>query len=159
VFVSGSDVYVCGNASLWKNGTMQELDFAATSVFVSSGDVYVIGVNGRCGVFMKNGVQKLFPYFDENWKPLDDARCLKSIFVSGSDVYLAGNNHQNGMLWKNNVPFVLGDWDAQSVFVSGSDVCVAGRGRNGTGAFLWKNGTTQRLSKSGSASAYSVFVK
>jgi len=149
VFVSAGCVYVAGsigsNAILWKDGVAQNLSVgAASSVFVSGDDVYVVG-----NKLWKNGtVQKLT---DESDHPGGS-----SVFVSGNDVYVVGNK-----LWKNGTVQKLTDGSdhpgGSFVFVSGDDVYVAG---TSLGAVVWKNGVAQHLASGymRSAEANSVFV-
>jgi hypothetical protein len=131
VFVAGSDVYVAGfemdpmvgyQARVWKNGEAMHLaDGAmygsfATSVSVSGGDVYVLGVLERSSwgdsVVWKNG--NILYYINgqaPNYLPY-----TRSIFVHGGDVYVAGGQSPNQTLnaggwiptlWKNGVPIAL----------------------------------------------------
>ncbi|MDR1841333.1 MAG: hypothetical protein LBQ86_05350 [Holophagales bacterium] len=166
VFVSGNDVYVVGNVTLWKNGAAQRLsdDGQAHSVYVSGNDVYVAGREGpwdsAVATVWKNGVPRRLGNGE-----------ARSVFVSGKDVYVAGDQNNAATLWKNGVPQRL-SYDnknpfakAHSVYVSGNDVYVAGctgRWKHGRydDAILWKNGIPQRLSSDVTiAEAMSVFVK
>jgi len=159
--------YVSGNfeqrACLWKNGVLQELQESENSngflnsVFVSNGDVYVIGQWMR---LRKNGeVQKLANG--------EDHPGGYSVFVSGSDVYVAGGSGLYNVtsrddvakLWKNGVLQELENSEnakggARSVFVSGSDVYVAGGIWNNK---FWKNGKLYSFAGY-EANLYTVFV-
>jgi len=139
VYASGRDVYVTGyveytlmeafSARLWKNGVQQfrpmlavyfdnENSFArALSVFVSGGDVYVAGYQGRYihyAVLWKNGLQL-------NLTDGSSYAYARSVYVSGSDVYVAGKIGNFAVLWINGLALGLTDgtrWaDANSVFV------------------------------------------
>ena len=171
VFASGNDVYVAGVdndvATLWKNGVKQNLTFKAgstssraTSVFVSDGDVYVLGDeytnDGRqVGVLWKNG--KVEQYIGDNYV------FTSSLFVSGNDVYIAYAliDDASHVLLKNGVvQYVVGY--SSSIFVSGNDVYVAGATDVGNdmspNAVLWKNGVIQNLTVGSYAQVRSVFV-
>jgi len=92
VFVSGNDVYVAGNR-LWKNGVQQVLEGNPNnivSVFVSNGDVYVVGGNK----VWKNG---------ETLLDLPERTVTNFIYVSGNDVYVTGRENEIFNFWKNGV--------------------------------------------------------
>jgi uncharacterized protein YjdB len=130
IFVSGSDVYVCGiliktpaysstteyHPRLWKNGVLQPLEYDAEtkyawpqSVFAANGNVYVAG-SGRVGT---------------------PVRQFAALWVNGSVTYLHSAEAVSGM--------------AQSVFVSGGDVYVGGVETidGHPRATVWKNGAAQ----------------
>lgn len=105
VFVSGSDVYVAGEAAnagsecpvVWKNGVPNVLsnsDGEAYSVFVSGTDVYVAGEletqDREQPVVWKNGNPTLLTDTTEGE--------AHSVFVSGSDVYVAGYEETGTLL-------------------------------------------------------------
>jgi hypothetical protein len=135
VFVSGSDVYVCGgmiNTSLypywravyWKNGTIHYLtdgtSFAiAYSIIVNGNDVYVAGDYSTTGAssssdatLWKNGVATNLS---------KNSGSAKSLFIKGSDVYVGGYKYYGGYraaLWKNGTEFLLSDVSKKD-FVNG----------------------------------------
>ena len=159
VFVSGNDVYVAGNqndnATLWKNGVVQQLSKQAgeaNAVFVSGNDVYVAGCEDGFAKLWKNGIA-------QNLTDGKDWGCAYSVFVSEKDVYVAGVEDGKAKLWKNGVAQNLtAGSSANSVFVSGNDVYVAG---DESGVVkLWKNGIPQNLSNKNEdyMFAHSVFV-
>jgi hypothetical protein len=123
VFVSGENVYVAGceykerydsNVSpfLWTNGIRTMLPHGysgqANSVFVSNGDIYVVGYDlGYHAIIWKNNeiFQRLAPYndFPDSYYPITTR--ANSIFVS-DDVYVAGSEEVPlwggyPRLWKN----------------------------------------------------------
>jgi len=166
VFVHENDVYVAGydgGAALWKNGQLQTLSDSnsnAYGVFVSGGNVYVVGNISYNPVIWVNGTAKTLP------KIYGMTGIARSVYVSGSDVYVVGEDgSDNAILWKNSVaqtltnPSGVGSYyrDSNSVFVSGGNTYVAGGTRNGAYAVLWTNGVGQRLSSSNSGSN-SVYV-
>ena len=179
VFISDNDVYVAGyekfvkefphpngahweyisKARLWKNGIMQDLanddviDYAV-SVFVSDGDVYVLGYQAHeyPGVIYlklwKNGVPEIFAEVRSDFQP-------RALFVSDGDVYVAGYGefysfgeglNIKAKLWKNGIEeeLEIGKKSyAYSVFVSDGDVYVGGS--NNKEAALWKNGRLETI--------------
>ena len=186
VFVSDDDVYVLGyelttthaNIIVWKNGEAEMLadvkllslfdgdvkSFTriVNSIFVSDGDVYVVGRANNQAILWKNGVEEI----------LDDGNCAQYVFVSGDDVYVAGygtsvagNGGSSAKLWKNGNVIDLtnagNNSRAFSVYVFGGDVYVAGQDGAGDGsARLWKNGIVQDLPDAKDAIMFrSVFVK
>ena len=116
-----------------------------------SGDVYVVGYEGREASLWKNG--EWIGY--ATGTDISDIYKANSIFISGKDTYIAGSSgYGGGILWKNGVPdgknFV---GNANSVFVEGSDVYVAGS------SYVWKNGVEQSLINGGNTGAVnSVYV-
>jgi len=141
IFVSGNDVYVCGEsngiATIWKNETPTNLptengtlSSRASSIFVKGNDVYVVGTassqqNGSWitkSVLWKNGVMNVLPSFNQNLQFV----IANSIFVHENDVYIAGyEDHPT----------------------------------NPIGAVLWKNGVINQLSSNTLSGATSVYVK
>jgi hypothetical protein len=148
VFASGDDVYVAGqegdkhydwgtHAMLWKNGVETVLDdnplpTIAASVFVSDGDVYVVGpgANERyndVGILWKNGVRRDFTDGNKN-------SAVYSVYVHEGAWYAAGMeidpslgyDYQSvpvSMMWVNGSPRRLSSTDgrAASVFVTDLD--------------------------------------
>jgi hypothetical protein len=183
LYVSDGHVYAAGYeenerginvATVWKDGLPQRLSDGSTdatpySIFVSGGDVYVVGLvdDIRPGFVIptlwKNGVAQEF----------GDLLVPRSVFVSGNDVYIAGTDPRGtkpiATLWKNGVARTLSNnWtEALSVFVSGNDVCVVGNeiidpdDISSRYATLWINGhqITLNRDKTRAAFAYSVFLK
>jgi len=168
-------------ATYWNDGKAAVLGAGtnpsyATSIAVSSTDVYVAGVEG-------NGTNDVAKYW-KNDIPGDltdgtQRGFANSVVVSGTDVYVAGGEQRQlsnavAKYWKNGVPVVLPDLGqgalAQSVFVSGTDVYIAGWQNKTTQldpthtlhtqiATYWKNGVPTELTNGTALSiAYSVFV-
>lgn len=175
IYVSGNDVYLAGEefnvntnnyvAKFWKNGTETTLSNAtsshSTAVFVSGGNVYVIGTETtgfqRTAKLWKNGVSST----------LVDGRDVTAIFVSGNDVYVAGETQSfNAVLWKNgNIIFTHPHTHVvfNSIFVLGTDVYLAGfeydLGIIKNIAKTWKNGVETNLTNgTASTDATGIFV-
>ncbi|MCL2764936.1 MAG: hypothetical protein FWD40_06615 [Treponema sp.] len=164
------------DAIIWIDGVKQNLTDGnyqgeAVSVFVSNGDVYVLGSMAEFhpgdgyGFFevtvWKNGLVQ------EGVKR-DFYPGASSIFVSDGNVYVAGYDYDmhggsddGGRLWVNGTPQKF-TGQPLSVFVSGSDVYMAGHISNDQHievAALWKNGIAQNLTDgTRNAKAQSVFV-
>lgn len=150
IFVDGSDVYISGytysfglrnsriyEAVYWKNGVEFSLKsnfplaniggMTASGIFVSNGDVYIVGNDKGCATIWKNDIPKTIE-IKSSW--------ANSIFVSGTDIYVTGGvwkqtsccNIRMATLWRNNIPVSLGlgDSEAYSVFVKDNDVFVGG---------------------------------
>jgi ribonucleotide monophosphatase NagD (HAD superfamily) len=170
IFVSGNDVYVCGDsydspyeptyhALLWKNGVAVDLEYStgsiANGVFVSGNDVYVAGSIssplGTSAAYWKNG--KAVVLNANNIL----AASGNAILVDGSDVYVAGSAFYGSgttvgkpyiaTYWKNGNATMLGDTtgysDAQSIAVDKGEVYAVGilTIANQNGPIYWKNGT------------------
>ena len=165
IFVSGDDVYACGNSrgrpGYWKNNErialspISEKERTYTySIFVSGNDVYVcgegrndLGVATAC--YWKNG--ELIPLLSFESKYNSKGA---SIFVSGNDVYVGGYSHNRRFpsvagYWKNDKWIALTPIDNEassevtSIFIFGNDVyaagdCISNNGRHIPG--YWKNG-------------------
>ncbi|MCL2416377.1 MAG: hypothetical protein FWD02_00375 [Bacteroidales bacterium] len=158
------DVYIVGSirnpdphrggeaAAIWKNGVIQHLtdwkqggQTAATSVFVSGNDVFVVGheeeIKGLgTGIarLWKNGIAQYLPDSESRggWRT-----SANSVLVYNNDVFVAGHT-----IVVDTVMFV---------FESGT-VPIARYSRIPT---LWKNGVTQHLTDtSNRGTATSVFV-
>ena len=176
VFVSGTDVYVCGHvfpnldgnsvATVWKNGIATYLTdgsyyAVANSVFVLNGDVYVAGYQRssqyNVAKLWKNGIET-----DLTDGTIEDAEA-KSVFVTnGNDVYVAGYSEMAGQnwthndyvkLWKNGIVNNLSDGTlnnaALSLFVVDRNIYVAGVEYNSSQisvAKIWINGVATDLS-------------
>ena len=122
VFVVGTDVYVAGYGStgavVWRNGVPTQLSDGtipthATSVFVSNGDVYVVG-NELHGDFNKAILWK-------NGEPTslsgDQYATASSISVSGGDVYVVGQKSNMAIIWKNGIAKSLDQGIATALFI------------------------------------------
>jgi hypothetical protein len=157
IFVSGNDVYVCGNvgyvvdavtspqAYYWKNGSPIILGAGyARSIAVSGNDVYVCGYTGDA----------FHGYHACYWK-------------NGNITYLPENTRSDDY-W-DDYPVSSTDSKAYSIFISGSDVYIAGQetivrdGGSGISAVYWKNGNEIYLIKGSFAgskndAANSIFV-
>jgi hypothetical protein len=138
VFVSGSDVYICGHVLntdvspyarvvYWKNGAINYLsdgtsNGTANSIYVNGNDIYVAG-----------------------------------------DFCMTGNSSSKATLWKNGTPTTLSNnsISAKSVTVKGSDVYVCGYkyASSTYTATLWINGVEYPLSSGKKDIANDVFVR
>ena len=141
-------------------------------VFVSDGDVYVVGheiiklpnnSNYYRAVSWKNGKRQ---YLSNNEI---GEQYAYSVYVSGNDMYAAGDGYR-ATVWKGNIdwryqaapqyltmPSGLFGTNANSVFVSGNDVYVAGKAEGKPA--LWKNGESQTIEcEHGTGVLYSVYV-
>jgi hypothetical protein len=181
IYIAGyEDIYdISGNIrtpKVWKRtggsftGTYLPISNAsgirmAHSIFATTNDVYVAGLNAGSAELWKNNLNG----------PLAGGSfgAAYSVFVSGTDIYAAGQKSGGlAVLWKNGNMSTLGvipgagsgsqSSYAQSVYVSGNDVYVAGQQQNTTGQYLatvWKNGVPLYLSDgTAAAEATSVFV-
>lgn len=152
IFVSGNDVYVCGNgATYWKNGNLVTLGNGVgqtNSIAVSGNDVYVAGGMGGHAVYWKNGKPTYLPENSRigEWAdiyPVDSTSSTAySIFISGSDIYIAGGEEISRMI---------------SPYPNLSHIY-------GRSAVYWKNSNEIYLIKGGYGSsyaddAYSIFVE
>ena len=200
VFVYDGDVYVAGSRrnsagtydfsqpALWKNGGIQTLEMDANGkggdardVFVTGGDVYVVGLVN----FLRSGTTNSYYHRAALWKNgklqlltnnTFDNPYASSVFVQGNDVYVAGVTDGTidfktvylPSLWKNGQLQQLSNkagW-AESIFVAGGNVYVAGSIENGTisgglpkyAPVLWKNGEVQILDSDNLGFAHSVCV-
>jgi hypothetical protein len=155
-----SSVYAVGNSyfsatgKYWINNVLVDIStktFAptdVTSIFISGGDVYMVGNSiGKYPFLWKNGVvynQTL------SYSRITDV-AASSLFVSGSDTYVAGTYSLNGGLqkpvyWKNGVFSDLSTTEgwANSICVANSNVYVGGSSQNLP--TIWKNGVPTTLS-------------
>jgi hypothetical protein len=166
IYVSGSDIYVCGTknypsvsvARYWKNGASFPLSdslysSAANAIAVAGGDVYIAGSqsNGIVGIarYWKND-------FPVNLTDGTKDASASAITIVGQDIYVAGTewvanpNIYQAKYWKNGVavvlPSALPSW-ATGIAVSGTDVYVSGYIFNGANniATYWKNGVAVAL--------------
>jgi hypothetical protein len=126
IFVSGSDVYVCGGiintniapywrAVYWKNGAINYLtdgsSFAiANSIVVVGSDVYVAGNYSSTGASSSANAtlwkNKVATNLSKN------SGSANSLFIKGSDVYVGGYKYLNGYraaIWKNGSEFLISD--------------------------------------------------
>lgn len=160
VFVSGTDVYVCGSKTvsggkkgqIWKNGLLYatlspEYNYVElNSIFISGGNVYACGyvqntATGKAACYWKDGVKKLLTNTSLN--NADDA--ATGIFVAGSNVYVCGTERNNAFdpiskVW-NATGAVLFTFNTSAIdtFVTGitvvgSDVYVSGHEQNINGS-------------------------
>ena len=93
-----------------------------------SGDVYVVGYEGRFATVWKNS--EYFASTSEN-----SIGTVNSIYISGKEVYMVGSlksetSEQSGVFWKNGEPDenAYGN-DLRSVFVWNDNVYIAGNNR------------------------------
>jgi uncharacterized lipoprotein YbaY len=177
--VSGTDVYLCGNAerttaptlrpAIWKNGIVTELPQGYSlaylnSIYVSGNTVYAAGLeyssNQTYYSVWANGTRQV----------LNGAKGVSNVTVSGSDVYVAGGDDNNKpAYWKNGTKVVLpvdatsNGWCA-AIKVVGTDVYACGGEYlpgNLQQAVYWKNGvktTLASINASYWAEAYSLDV-
>jgi len=173
VFVRGK-VYVVGYesnsnnffATLWIDGVATRLSVAnsyAYSVYVSRGNVYVVGIiknsnSDYNAVVWVNGIQTVLSTLPSS---------AHSVFVKNDNVYIAGKEDGQAILWVNGVATTLSTnySIARSVFVTNNNtVYVAGDNNNI--ATLWKDGVSTALSTNyanargatGYSSAKDIFV-
>jgi hypothetical protein len=181
VFVSGTDVYVCGDeykgnyrlATIWLNGVPSSfasptLNSTISSIFVSASDIYAIGIgyNSFGGtiylLYWKNGVASILDSNSASGNIFSNPSAINCIYVSGSDVYIGGNNHVSGCYWTNGVATNLNASSCTSLFVSGSDVyAVANTSVNGFSIpTYWKNAVPVSLPAPSNSNGYaqSIFV-
>jgi uncharacterized protein YjdB len=155
VFVSDGVVYATGwdankeHAVLWTDGVEQILESdpvtyaGAESVFVSGGNVYVLGRISNTIKLWTNGTP-------ENLTNGTHGNIIAHyVFVSGNDVYALF--YDNALvLWKNGVrEYELSGFNSAryGFYVSGNDVYISGvvSGQ----PFLWKNGVTEYMDNGG----------
>lgn len=173
LFVSGTDVYICGqnktlspggpfgygDAVVMKNGAASFMGMGtnafAEDVFVSGGDTYVAGGDGspvQTAILWKNGVKQPLSY---TTTPPESA--MTRVFVSGSDVYAVGfaTFHPTGgaatsvALWKNGTAQEITNGSTAihrwpDLFVSGTDVYISYTLQDAAG------NTTSKVWKNGS---------
>jgi len=156
VAANTTDVCVLGLSqtgwTYWRNGyatsIVDTVDFQATGITVSEGDVYVSGFSGLLDRHQaqcwRNGVLIYT-------SPIQSA--ANAIAVDGSDIYLAGykpaddTRYTTAVLWKNGTITELTSGrtnaKANAIFISEGDVYVAGSENNV--AMVWKNGSPTNL--------------
>ncbi len=178
MFINGSDIYVGGYedngtrnvAKYWKNGIATLLGNGVSSssyvssIFVSDGNVFVLGSENGVPTYWRNGVA--IPVTNGAFQAE-----ANSIFINGNDVYVAGyerniGGHYVAKYWKNGVETILSSTTsyaaAYAISVSGNDVHVAGYEYNPTSsndvAKYWKvsNGGTPQstILSDGTGDAY-----
>jgi hypothetical protein len=162
VFVSGNDVYACGQKQItltgkgryWKNGVATTLssDYNSVfvnSIFVSGGVVYCCGsvqnvAEGKKACYWKNGVATILSNSAGN--SADDT--ATGIYVVGNTTYVCGTVREGAYdpitkVWKivgANTPTVTPlstnakDTFATGITVVGSDVYVVGHEQNINGS-------------------------
>jgi len=166
-------IYIAGEgrgfARYWKNGKTvkltDEVRFStANSIYVSNGDVYVVGNIDDTAVCWKNGNETIL-----NADPSKTKASANSVYVYSNDVYIAGCENGIAKYWKNGVSINLSDntsrSSANSIFVSNGDVYVAGCETNFSPiikkdgsrrtryyAKYWKNGVAYNLTDGSSFS-------
>jgi uncharacterized protein YjdB len=170
VFVSDGVVYAAGwdaykeHAVLWTDGVAQVLESdpvayaGAHSVFVSGGNVYVLGRVGYTIKLWTNGTPQ---DLTDGTSPANQIEAY-SVFVSGSDVYALFRHKGILQIWKNGaIEYELTGLNSsqQGFYVSGNDVYVCGVLTSGQ-PYLWKNGVAEYMDNGGTSniSATSVFV-
>jgi hypothetical protein len=121
IFVSGKDVYVCGNefnegcpnsvAKYWKNGNPIPLTDGsepayAHSIVVSGSDIYIAGIEADPSTrqfvakYWKNGIPV-------NLTDGSAHSGANGIAVSGDDIYVVGYDGPRAKYWKNGIPVEL----------------------------------------------------
>jgi hypothetical protein len=177
--VSGTDIYLCGNAesvtsptlrpAIWKNGTVttlsQEYELAYLScIYVQGNSVYTAGSE-----FSSNNVY--FSYWANGTRQaFSGENGVSAITVSGTDVYFSSSDgNSKPAYWKNGTKVVL-PVDATSrgrcydIKVIGTDVYACGAEFISGGVSqptYWKNGvktTLALINSSYSAEAYCLEV-
>ncbi len=172
VFVSGTDIYIGGDAyiddgpnyqykaKIWKNGVGSFIsnitNSSLKSLYVVGNDVYAAGSEDFKARVWKNGSYLQIPSIINSY--------ANSIFVLGEDVYASGRDNGTAMVWKNGVVTSYSNNPngsaANSIFVLGSDVYATGY--EDPYVVVWKNGFSTPLVGGlfvpYSANGYSVFV-
>lgn len=172
IFISGNDVYTCGNtnnkAVYWKNGQMTELtngDFyaSASAIVVKDNIVYVAGYERNSNGFYvakywKNGTEVILSDGSTHAR-------VEDLAVVGNDIYIVGSDAAGALYWKNGTPVVIRSSNVilRKIFVDNNDVYVAGSDYTGSGnviAAYWKNGNEVKLTAdNGYASIMDIVVQ
>lgn len=183
VYVSGSDVYVCGQvkeetdraflAAYWKNGKLAKLEdtraSAATDIKVSGSDIYVAGwarFPRASAMIWVNGVPTRLN--DDDYYSY-----ASGISVVGNDIYVSGWSEDSlgttgrALYWKNGVQYILTspgvNGVATDVFIDGADIYISGAMYTAEGLYTplyWKNGIVTTLGNYNTQNAAtSIFVK
>lgn len=182
IAVSGSSVYVCGNAEIpapvqgyeseavyWRNDTLVVLSgfpSSADGIAVSGSDVYIVGQAAvgevEVAAIWKNGVLMPLSTASGSW--------AHGIAVAGSDIYVAGLDSLNlAVYWKNGVETRLDSATnstspgalAFGIAVSGTDVYAAGYitlDNVEIEPVYWKNGTRIVLGEASYSGYYSSSI-
>ena len=176
VYVSGADVYACGNeqitwnapsyAVFWKNNVFTDLTNRtllsnANAIAVSGPDVYIGGRENLVAKLWKNGVGT----------SLSDGskfNMVTALYINGPDVYAGGLESVTpggltlAKYWKNGVATNLtnGTLNAtvNSIFMFGSDLYVCGM--EDEKVTIWKNGipSVSNVVLSHNYSNYAVYL-
>jgi hypothetical protein len=172
IFVSGSDIYVCGryldsfqvnHPIYWKNNVaVRFTDYIGliTDIKLGNGKVYASGyikdsaTGNDLPVYWTNGIITKLSTFSGS---------CNSIYLAGNDIYLGGHENGSATIWKNgNVIFKDSLSEITKITVSGNDVYATGyQPKNSTFpyvAVLWKNGVKNLFNGNATTLCYDVFV-
>lgn len=179
VFVSGNDIYTCGNkdniAAYSKNGMFTLLSSTsgdhAYKMFVKDNDVYIVGQKDNHPAYWKNGILTYLNN-DPNYTGV-----AYDIEIINNDVYIAGCNYPTGSsnytiaYWKNgnittinsNHTYSCGYVGEVSIAVNNNDVYLSVNERDGSSsifnsnAYLIKNGVIETLIAS-NAEVHDIYI-
>lgn len=159
VYVAGNTSYsfFSGPAVCWEDGVLHTLDAnayeAARAVCVKGDDVYYGGSDADGHpVLWKNGTAQVLA---------NDYGCVTDLTVANGKLYASGKVNDMPVYWVDGQmvsldtdPNSYNGYTTTAIFVNGNDVYVSGFSGNefnsGQGAYLWKNGTLQKLSNNAS---------
>lgn len=115
IFISGTDVYIAFKNTVWKNyEILYNFSGTVSSVFISEGDIYVVGAENGKATIWKNGVKEILP----------EGNMAISVIVIDNNVFAVGNEK----VWKNGkVLYTIPSIDhgtITSFFVSNNDIYV-----------------------------------
>lgn len=177
--VSGTDIYLCGNAerataptqrpAIWKNGIVTELPQGYSLAFLNC--IYVVGSTVyTAGIEYSNTQYYVSVWANGTRQVLSGARGVKAVTASGTDVYVCGSDdNDKPAYWKNGTKTVLpvdvtATGFCYDIKIVGTDVYVCGGeylSGNNVKAVYWKNGVKTTLAASNASywtEAYSLDV-
>jgi len=156
VYVAGSTSSMsntgAGPAVCWEDGVFSVLDadafYAARAVCVKGNDVYYGGGDAdQHPVIWKNGVPQVLS---------NEEGCVYALATANNKIYAAGYVDHYPVYWVDGQMFRLSNegnigGTATAICIVGNDMYITSTDWNDRGAYLWKNGTIQRLSDKASA--------